>query len=74
MLCFIRHTALFRNFTDIGSAKKKLKKKRKIVFGGNPLLPIFIFHDHTTIIAAEAHYRTLDALRHCFQEQYKGRK
>ena len=71
---FVQHTALFRNFTDIGLAKKKLKKKRKIVFGGNPLLPIFIFHDHTTIIAAEAHYGTLYALRHCFQEQCKGRK
>ena len=71
---FIRHIAPFRNLTDIGSAKKKLKEKRKIVFGGNPLLPIFIFHDHTTIIAAEAHYRTLYSLRHCFQEQYKGRK
>ena len=53
---FVRHTALFRNFTDIGSAMEKLKKKQKIVFGGNRPPPIFIFYDHTTIIAAEAHF------------------
>ena len=72
---FVRHTALFRNFTDIGSAMEKLKKKRKIVFGGNRPPPIFIFYDHTTMIAAEAHFipypKCVETL---FQEQYKGRK
>ena len=48
---FVRYTALFSKFTDIGSAMKKLKKKRK----SNPPHPIFIFHDHVTI-AAEAHF------------------
>ena len=52
----VRVTALLRNFTDIGSAMQKLKKKRTIVFGGNPPLPIFIFHDHVTTIAPDANF------------------
>ena len=36
---FVRYTALFRKFTDIGSAMKKLKKKRKI----KPATPNFHF-------------------------------
>ena len=73
-------TSPFRNFTDIGSAMKKLKKKRKIVPGGNPPLPIFIFYDHVTTTAPEAHFipyhGCLETLLPTvlFQEQYKGRK
>ena len=41
-------------FTDIRSTLKKIETE--ILLGRKTLLPIFIFHHHVKMIAAEAHY------------------
>ena len=80
MLCLFDLLLYSATLLILDQQRKNWKKKRKILFGGNRPLPIFIFYDHVTTIAAEAHFipnpGCLETLLPTvlFQEQYKGRK